>query len=29
MLKKFRIPMLAMFVATYIVLFMSFPAVGG
>ncbi|OHE24673.1 MAG: hypothetical protein A2Z43_01400 [Syntrophobacterales bacterium RBG_19FT_COMBO_59_10] len=29
MLKKFRIPMLAMFVATYIVLFMSFPAVAG
>ncbi|MBU1744642.1 MAG: PA2779 family protein [Proteobacteria bacterium] len=29
MLKKFRIPMLAMFLATYIVLFMSFPAVAG
>ncbi len=29
MLKRLRIPMLAMFVATYIVLFMSFPAVAG
>ncbi len=29
MLKKIRMPMLAMFVATYLLLFMSFPAAAG